>query len=133
MIRRPPRSTLFPYTTLFRSILKLFDGEVPRLVLAVDRRRAFDHVSGAMIEEVDHLRLVQREHAFPGAGEYVAAQVPAICLQRLAGTEQVGVVGHVEEILDGDNPGVAVSLRLVPQHGDAAAYRDGEVGVPTTA
>src|SRR5258708_29134906 len=26
MIRRPPRSTLFPYTTLFRSILR---GEVP--------------------------------------------------------------------------------------------------------
>src|SRR3989442_10678129 len=25
MIRRPPRSTLFPYTTLFRSPLKLFD------------------------------------------------------------------------------------------------------------
>src|SRR2546425_1911472 len=24
MIRRPPRSTLFPYTTLFRSILKFF-------------------------------------------------------------------------------------------------------------
>src|SRR5260370_37277991 len=24
MIRRPPRSTLFPYTTLFRSILALF-------------------------------------------------------------------------------------------------------------
>src|SRR3712207_8790759 len=31
MIRRPPRSTLFPYTTLFRSIyLKLFDLESPR-------------------------------------------------------------------------------------------------------
>src|SRR3989442_8541404 len=26
MIRRPPRSTLFPYTTLFRSILKPFNG-----------------------------------------------------------------------------------------------------------
>src|SRR2546422_6923757 len=25
MIRRPPRSTLFPYTTLFRSVLKLSD------------------------------------------------------------------------------------------------------------
>src|SRR2546430_7810438 len=25
MIRRPPRSTLFPYTTLFRSLLKLRD------------------------------------------------------------------------------------------------------------
>src|SRR2546425_6224628 len=28
MIRRPPRSTLFPYTTLFRSVF----GEFPRLV-----------------------------------------------------------------------------------------------------
>src|SRR3712207_8267868 len=26
MIRRPPRSTLFPYTTLFRSFLNLFTG-----------------------------------------------------------------------------------------------------------
>src|SRR5256885_4747062 len=25
MIRRPPRSTLFPYTTLFRSICRMFD------------------------------------------------------------------------------------------------------------
>src|ERR1017187_1334377 len=30
MIRRPPRSTLFPYTTLFRSLVLLQeDGEVP--------------------------------------------------------------------------------------------------------
>src|SRR2546422_5821745 len=29
MIRRPPRSTLFPYTTLFRSCLTLFKGLVP--------------------------------------------------------------------------------------------------------
>src|SRR3712207_8206128 len=28
MIRRPPRSTLFPYTTLFRSISKAGDAEV---------------------------------------------------------------------------------------------------------
>jgi hypothetical protein len=27
MIRRPPRSTLFPYTTLFRSIESVFPGE----------------------------------------------------------------------------------------------------------
>src|SRR2546428_5456281 len=26
MIRRPPRSTLFPYTTLFRSLGRLFDN-----------------------------------------------------------------------------------------------------------
>src|SRR3989442_3000329 len=28
MIRRPPRSTLFPYTTLFRSIPKTMDNDV---------------------------------------------------------------------------------------------------------
>src|SRR2546425_7060856 len=30
MIRRPPRSTLFPYTTLFRSILRFRDVDVDR-------------------------------------------------------------------------------------------------------
>src|SRR5256886_16191377 len=29
MIRRPPRSTLFPYTTLFRSGTGIFTGRVP--------------------------------------------------------------------------------------------------------
>src|SRR5256885_13276440 len=29
MIRRPPRSTLFPYTTLFRSLFSRQDGDSP--------------------------------------------------------------------------------------------------------
>src|SRR2546430_13314435 len=29
MIRRPPRSTLFPYTTLFRSLPQVAEGGVP--------------------------------------------------------------------------------------------------------
>src|SRR5258708_22184937 len=36
MIRRPPRSTLFPYTTLFRS--RLADGPPPRLPAPRDPR-----------------------------------------------------------------------------------------------
>src|SRR3712207_7995976 len=43
MIRRPPRSTLFPYTTLFRSIQ-----------LAVDHEQAAEEV----LREVDALRRV---------------------------------------------------------------------------
>src|SRR5258708_29690605 len=31
MIRRPPRSTLFPYTTLFRSLVPLLIDELPML------------------------------------------------------------------------------------------------------
>src|SRR5687768_17822725 len=40
MIRRPPRSTLFPYTTLFRSrFVELFNGyHRPDLLLAYTRR-----------------------------------------------------------------------------------------------
>src|SRR5256885_9063979 len=39
MIRRPPRSTLFPYTTLFRSVGK-YDGflQTYRAIAQVDRR-----------------------------------------------------------------------------------------------
>src|SRR3712207_8214097 len=53
MIRRPPRSTLFPYTTLFRSpaplpILGLWSGRVPystrpRRGIAFGARRSQDH------------------------------------------------------------------------------------------
>src|SRR3712207_7588953 len=32
MIRRPPRSTLFPYTTLFRSALTELEDEIDRIV-----------------------------------------------------------------------------------------------------
>src|SRR2546422_10100122 len=37
MIRRPPRSTLFPYTTLFRSVLLRSDN-CPVIALVIDRR-----------------------------------------------------------------------------------------------
>src|SRR3712207_7470829 len=43
MIRRPPRSTLFPYTTLFRSPLA-----------QVDRGEAGAHPSGLDMREVEH-------------------------------------------------------------------------------
>src|SRR2546426_7652920 len=39
MIRRPPRSTLFPYTTLFRSRQDLPEVEVVRPELAAEVRR----------------------------------------------------------------------------------------------
>src|SRR3989304_92680 len=44
MIRRPPRSTLFPYTTLFRSRSKLMSEEIfgPVMTVYVYPRRAFE-------------------------------------------------------------------------------------------
>src|SRR5256886_13711310 len=43
MIRRPPRSTLFPYTTLFRSALPRLDDR-PAVAAAVERGGARDVV-----------------------------------------------------------------------------------------
>src|SRR3712207_8557903 len=57
MIRRPPRSTLFPYTTLFRS--EADRGRHERLVRAAlarerdPRRRAGHDEAGAGVEGVD--------------------------------------------------------------------------------
>src|SRR6476620_11982660 len=42
MIRRPPRSTLFPYTTLFRSFRRRDRPHRGKLSRALDRRRRKD-------------------------------------------------------------------------------------------
>src|SRR3712207_4137725 len=56
MIRRPPRSTLFPYTTLFRSA----DDDLDVLVVDVDALEAVD-----LLDFVDEvlLQTVHAEHA----------------------------------------------------------------------
>src|SRR3712207_8897270 len=59
MIRRPPRSTLFPYTTLFRSDVELLNGvgreaHLDRLELARRPRRP---LPGRGDEEVEQVAL----------------------------------------------------------------------------
>src|SRR5260370_26984130 len=49
MIRRPPRSTLFPYTTLFRSCLDLRQQPL-HLLLLLERR---EPVVDAVVHQVD--------------------------------------------------------------------------------
>src|SRR2546427_3696419 len=81
MIRRPPRSTLFPYTTLFRSplmyarVIGPFDRLRPRDEVLADARRSTDDPS--------HLDWVRRVyHGGVGAG----TQTPhpeALLVQRL--------------------------------------------------
>src|SRR5256885_6685429 len=41
MIRRPPRSTLFPYTTLFRSRMSLTTGRAWLIALSSSARRSW--------------------------------------------------------------------------------------------
>src|SRR5258708_14399681 len=49
MIRRPPRSTLFPYTTLFRSLQSVLFQEVQLVI----RQAAADSIRGQMLEKTE--------------------------------------------------------------------------------
>src|SRR2546430_3117494 len=63
MIRRPPRSTLFPYTTLFRSSpdarLALLVDELPDLGGLLWPRAVHGQREGGQVAERDALRQIQ--------------------------------------------------------------------------
>src|SRR5688572_32005561 len=59
MIRRPPRSTLFPYTTLFRSVVEHHDDEEQR---DDEQPGARDVLARARAERAPLHRLRHREH-----------------------------------------------------------------------
>src|ERR1019366_3196629 len=72
MIRRPPRSTLFPYTTLFRSLQKLFDAFRTR-----GRTTLGEEASMPRKETVERAREDAREGKSPStqAGEFVREEM----------------------------------------------------------
>src|SRR5687767_14061759 len=89
MIRRPPRSTLFPYTTLFRSAPRLAGRpagalqEVRRGAERVGHR--VDDIAAAVAVEVDRRALESGRHelglaerARPRAGERLGPHVAAL-------------------------------------------------------
>src|SRR5436309_11770011 len=61
MIRRPPRSTLFPYTTLFRSVRREHRGVRGGLVddVAAEQRRTND--AGDGVHRVAHAEAADRK------------------------------------------------------------------------
>src|SRR2546426_12722925 len=69
MIRRPPRSTLFPYTTLFRSLVQDLAGE-DGLVLLGARRRVCRHAhrsTSPMTMSTDALIAIRSLNRWPSA------------------------------------------------------------------
>src|SRR5438552_5974596 len=66
MIRRPPRSTLFPYTTLFRSVHTLDPGlalyEVITLQEQLDRSTSPQLVAVTLVAVLGGLALRSEEH-----------------------------------------------------------------------
>src|ERR1039458_4140571 len=74
MIRRPPRSTLFPYTTLFRSDARLGDKEMRHPDIRIAREQRFllgDRAIVIALEEMDEgpARLDHRREGIAFAGD----------------------------------------------------------------
>src|SRR5688572_31103754 len=56
MLRRPPRSTLFPYTTLFRSKVMDRCAIIRSVVGATDRHDAFQCMTGWLVKDLASMR-----------------------------------------------------------------------------
>src|SRR3712207_7679009 len=70
MIRRPPRSTLFPYTTLFRSLRPVVAGDRVAVLGLVDvEAEVRDHARLGLVGDVDD---PGRPDARPVAGDAAA-------------------------------------------------------------
>src|SRR5256885_15827754 len=95
MIRRPPRSTLFPYTTLFRSVRLL---QLPHRTSSFPRPQSVDLPEDSADREID-LREIRR----------------ALQAHLLLGTRVLASAG-VEEILGGRYWADRKSTRLNSSH-----------------
>src|SRR2546425_4482880 len=92
MIRRPPRSTLFPYTTLFRSDAdahgRLAPGDRPQLVGTACRRRGqmedadHDTMPGGIPEEPRRGRLTLRSEEHTSELQSLAYLVCRLLLEK---------------------------------------------------
>src|SRR3989475_7916996 len=125
MIRRPPRSTLFPYTTLFRSYIpgRLLAGDLPRQLHAGRHRRVRRHARqrtelvGPEPEHVVEARIGGRELEHPielaAAPQHAGRELvreSAVALDQvgerpIAGALEGGTPAHCVEHLQCRAPG----------------------------
>src|SRR2546422_10443119 len=119
MIRRPPRSTLFPYTTLFRSVavcdevVVLRDGAVAGRTRASDTDRA---KLARMMVDRDVSAPVAREEGAAGAARLVVADLvasDATGVERLGGVSFSVRSGEVLAVAGVDGNGQAELVDVI--------------------
>src|SRR5256885_16051938 len=97
MIRRPPRSTLFPYTTLFRSRRELVGhlrGVLDQEGIGVDRRGVLRHGEGVSVAVEDRAAL--------GGHRHVLALLRERAVPQRAGLDRVEPEGPESDQAEGD-------------------------------
>src|SRR2546430_12908753 len=88
MIRRPPRSTLFPYTTLFRSLDRRLRDEF-------ERARRYSLRFALVVLDVDRLRDIN-ERLGQQAGDRVLADIGAMMQREIRAPDFVARFGGAD-------------------------------------
>src|SRR5258708_31813745 len=107
MIRRPPRSTLFPYTTLFRSLLGPDAGLAGR-VEQLTRARA-----DAMDSAAAELRRVERDLHDGAQARLVALGMSLRAAERLVATSPHAALALPAAAREAPSPALTALRRLV--------------------
>src|SRR2546430_13509162 len=102
MIRRPPRSTLFPYTTLFRSAVEIYnqlvsEGRVRRGYLGIKPQeitRSEEHTSELQSQSNLVCRLLLEKKLDRRHGHY------RLTVERLAPSREVRSTGSRMQVID---------------------------------
>src|SRR5436305_7519072 len=97
MIRRPPRSTLFPYTTLFRSILEEEQGERAALAAAQRRCVLVDLVAELGGDRLDPLARALDRKSTRLNSSHVRISYAVFCLKKKNRTPEPQIIGATEE------------------------------------
>src|SRR3989442_10187675 len=84
MIRRPPRSTLFPYTTLFRSL---------RLAAALE---LVQHLRERLLAEIEHHVAVQDRKSTRLNSSHVRISYAVFCLKKKK-NKSIKEIKHINE------------------------------------
>src|SRR5256885_12142526 len=113
MIRRPPRSTLFPYTTLFRSTMEMNPGTLTLATLREYKRLSVNRASfGAQTFDDSELRRLGRTHTADDVRQ-------TIRFLREAGFDNVSfdlIAGLPLQTLEGWSRNLDEALALRPEH-----------------
>src|SRR3712207_7933147 len=100
MIRRPPRSTLFPYTTLFRSEALRFASEImselqtperARVEIANEEGSVLCRIAITMVEPADHLRDHQDRKSTRLNSSHANISYAVFCLKKKNSTTKASV------------------------------------------